>query len=142
MRAACTYTRVRMPSFLSLLRRTRHTPCATAIYLDRLMRSENLLLASQYYNYFISGSLIILLFTTARRDYDYFPSPLAIIPSPPFFVFHLHGHRLGIKRVLLSARLMDIPGIRLIEFADNARFVRSRVIVTANSSSAAALFYR
>ena len=53
---------------LSLLRRyTRRIHSATAIYLDRLMRSENLLPASQYYNYFISGSLIILLFTAARR---------------------------------------------------------------------------
>jgi len=44
---------------------------ASAIYLKNgeereggwLMRSENLLPGSQYYNYFISGSLIVFLFT-------------------------------------------------------------------------------
>lgn len=116
---------------------------ATAIYLDRLMRSENLLLASQYYNYFISRSLIILLFTTARRDYDYFPSLGGYL-----FVFHLHGDPGGIKSVL-SARFCQRPRqpcINRIRCPARTRgqrvFCPLGVIVTANSSSSAALFYR
>lgn len=113
--------RVRYTSFLSF-QYTRYTPCATAIYLDRLMRSENLLLASQYHNYFISGSLIIRLFTAALRLRLFLPT---FSPATRFSSLSFESVRVS-KAFFIFASLPLEPRVSLdsLHFVNNATFVR------------------
>ena len=113
--------RVRYTSFLSF-QYTRYTPCATAIYLDRLMRSENLLLASQYHNYFISGSLIIRLFTAALRLRLFLPT---FSPATRFSSLSFESLRVS-KAFFIFASLPLEPRVSLdsLHFVNNATFVR------------------
>lgn len=131
--------RVRYTSFLSF-QYTRYTPCATAIYLDRLMRSENLLLASQYHNYFISGSLIIRLFTAALRLRLFLPT---FSPATRFSSLSFESLRVS-KAFFIFASLPLEPRVSLdsLHFVNNATFVRPETNAVANGSSFSGLFYR
>lgn len=65
------------------------------------MRSENLLPGSQYYNYFISGSLALRFFLRgATGDYDYFSPSFSFLL--PFFV---RGRPLPLFRVTTASSI-------------------------------------
>lgn len=71
-----------------------------------LMRSENLLSGSQYYNYFINDSLIIFLFTDEQRW------------SQLFFFFPLISF-CALSPTLLLFRVMTAPTIKVFALLEN-----------------------